>query len=280
MRPFRLGFLLFVVASFSASLPAQQLTPSAAGTPSLPQPNAQGPALIQRGLAALTGGVQVRDVALTGTATGVQSGDIVLVATASGKAQITLTSSAGVNTQTDDYSAAGPHAGNYSGPDGVTHKIPSQSLLGIHPAWFFPAFILAAGSSSTDNAASDLGHEARNGAEIHRLAVWRRPTGLAPLFQASLQRSSQQNLFLDPTSLLPVAMTFHIRPFNPNKPSFRTVPSAPVEEEEEIRYSDYRQVQGVPIAFHMQIYMHGSLIGDIQISSATINTGANIAAVN
>ncbi len=39
----------------------------------------------------------------------------------------------------------------------------------------------------------------------------------------------------------------------------------------EIRYSDYRAVNGATIPFHIQRYVNGSLQLDIQISSAQIS---------
>src|SRR5579864_7266297 len=144
MRVSQPAILLCLCSLIPVSLSAQQLTPSAGATPSLPEPNAQGPTLIQRSLAAVTGGVQVTDVTLTGTATvpgnsGPQTGRIVLVATASGRTQVTTDSGSGIW----DYTT-GARVGNSTGSDGVAHKIPAQNLPAIHPAWFFPAFVLAA----------------------------------------------------------------------------------------------------------------------------------------
>jgi hypothetical protein len=277
-------FLLLACTLTPRTAAAQQLPAGTLpATPSLPQPNAQGPALIQQSIAALTGGVQVRDVTLTGKSTipgnsGPQTGSIVLVATANGRTQVTTDSGSGIW----DYTS-GTRVGNYSSPDGVIHRIPAQNLPAIHPAWFFPAFIMAAGSPSPDFATSDMGQEARNGAAVRHVAVWRQPGGAPLSLQAlALQHASQHDLYLDPSSSLPSVLVFRVRAFNPNNPDapLRGIPTDPVEVEEEIHYSDYRQVHGVPIAFHIQLYAQGTLISDIQISSATINTGVAIAAVN
>lgn len=275
--------ILFLICPLvPASLSAQQS--ASASSTSGPQ-SSQAASLLQQSLAALTGGVQVTDVTLTGTstvasATGGQSGSITLTATAIGQEQLTFEAPDGTHSDTRDFSN-GRRAGTFSGPD-ASGNTPPQSLPGIHPAWFFPAFIMATGSSSANFAQSDLGQETRNGAAVRHVAIWQQPSGAAAPFQASLQRFTQQDLYLDPVSSLPVAMTFRIRAFNPKNPDapFRPIPTAPVEAEEEVRYSDYRQVQGVPVAFHIQIFVQGALADDIQISSATINTGATIAAVN
>jgi hypothetical protein len=280
---YRRGLLRLAVILCLVSVPTlgQEPTP-----PPLPQPNAQGPTLVQQGLAALTGGVELRDVTLTGTSnvaspTGAQSGSITLTATAIGQEQLAFNAPDGTHTDVRDFSGGG-RAGRFSAPDGTSGNIPPQSLPGIHPAWFFPAFVMTTASSSSNFAAADLGQEIRNGAAVRHLAVWLQPSGSAPLFQESLQRFTQQDLYLDPASLLPVAMTFRTRPFNPKNPDvpLRPIPTAPHKVEQEIRFSNYQRVQGVTVAFHIQIYINGALVDDIQISSATLNTGVTITALN
>jgi hypothetical protein len=278
MRSSLTAVLLFACFVAPVAVSARQAT--AASTA------AQATPLLVQSLAAQTGGVQITDVTLTGTSTaagqsGPQSGNITLTATSSGGAQLVFAAPDGTHTDTRNFSA-GSRAGQFSGPSGAGGNIPPQSLPGVHPAWFFPAFVLATGSSSSNVSASDMGQGTWNGAPVRHVAMWLQPASAALQLQASLQDLTEQDLYLDPTSLLPVAMTFHVRAFNPNNPNapFRPVPTAPVEVLEEVRYSSYRQVQGVPIPFHIQILIRGALMDDIQINSATINTGVAIAAVN
>jgi hypothetical protein len=155
----------------------------------------------------------------------------------------------------------------------VAHKKPPQSLPAIHPAWFFPAFIVATGSASAEFSASGMGQAIRSGVAVQHLAVWH---------QQGIPSASQHDFFLDPATSLPVSMTFRVRAFNPNLPDapVRAIPTAPPLVEQEVRYSDYRTVQGVPVPFHIQLYIQGMIACDIHVSSATINTGATIAAVN
>jgi hypothetical protein len=273
MRTSRPALLLCLCWLIPVSVSAQQ--PASAGSSSGSQ-SSQGATLLQQARTALIGGVQISDVTLIGTTTvpihpGAQSGSIVLVATANGRAQITLTSSAGVDTETDDYSG-GPHIENYSGPDGVAHTTPSQGLPPIHPAWFFPTFILATGSSASNLVASDMGQGVWSGVAVRHLALW---NPLSP-------HDSQHDFYLDPSSLLPIVMVFKIHAFDPNNPGapLRATRMAPAEVEEEVHYSNYQSVQGVAVPFHIQFYIRGTLVNDILISSARINTGVNLAAVN
>jgi hypothetical protein len=89
---------------------------------------------------------------------------------------------------------------------------------------------------------------------------------------AYVKQQTQYDIYLDPSTWLPVAMTFN-RQFDPAAPSQFLAPaqtsSAGVLEE--VRYSNYQQVQGIPIAFHLQVFFQGTLFSDIQISSAKFN---------
>jgi hypothetical protein len=283
MRPSWFGLWLLLLV-FTIPIRAQQSSPTAPTAP--PSANAQGATLLQQGLAAGTGGTQITDMTLTGASTvagkaGPQSGSVTLLATAAGQEQLTFTGPDGTHIDTRDFSP-GHHAGNFSMPGGISGKTPPQNLTGIHPAWFFPAFILAKSSSSTNIAASDLGQETRNSTPVRHLAVWLQIPSMGANLQAVVQDVTQEDLYLDPSSLLPVAMTFRSRGFDPKNPTtpLRAIPTNPVEVEQEVRYSNYQSVQGVPVPFHIQIYVLGGLVDDIQLSSVSFNTGVSIAVAN
>ena len=55
--------------------------------------------------------------------------------------------------------------------------------------------------------------------------------------------------------------------FNIDVPT--SCPDVPVE----VRYSDYRQVNGVSVPFHVQRYLNNGLVLDFVASQATINSG-------
>ena len=70
-------------------------------------------------------------------------------------------------------------------------------------------------------------------------------------------------MYLDSATGLPVALAFSTHPNSNMKTDI------PVE----IRFSDYRQVSGVSVPFHVQKYLNGTPLVDFQGSQASINTG-------
>jgi hypothetical protein len=210
-------------------------------------------------------------VVLAGTATiGGATASIALTASANGQSQIQLQLPSGLETETRFISSFWRN-GTWTDSSGVAYQVPPQDLMGPHPAWFYPSFILMSGLGSPDYVSSDLGVETRNGISVEHIAVWQVPISSLPASSAAyVQQQSQYDFYLDPSTWLPAAMTF-TRQFNSGFPNQFLAPaqtsSAGVLEE--VRYSNYQQVQGVPIAFHLQVFYQGALYSDIQISSAT-----------
>ena len=84
-----------------------------------------------------------------------------------------------------------------------------------------------------------------------------------------MQRLSQMDIFLDSSTLLPVALAFNQ---HPDKDAGLDIPA-------EIRFLDYRAVNGVQVPFHIQGYLNNSLILDIQLQAATLNSGLTASAI-
>jgi hypothetical protein len=209
-------------------------------------------------------------VVLTGTiTTGGTSGSVSLSTTANGQSQIQLQLPSGSETETRTI-ARFWRAGTWTDSSGAKHQVAAQDLAGPHPAWFYPSFILMSGLGSPDYVSSDLGVETRNGISVEHIAVWQRPISSLPAPSAAyVQQQTQCDIYLDPSNWLPVAMTF-TRQFNSASPNQFLAPSqsSGAGVLEEVRYSNYQQVQGIPIAFHVQVLFQGVLYSDIQISTA------------
>jgi len=212
-----------------------------------------------------------------------QSGTITLVATASGQSQATTVTASGTSIIVQDISGTMPTM-TVTGTDGVSHLLQTESALTPHPAWFYPALLLASGLTP-QYAASDLGQAAWNGTAVEHVALWR--TNGANSSALLLQQATQHDIYLDSSSHLPVAMTFVIHPYNPNSPNTPIMPYRGMSPDRvtQIQYSDYQQVQGHPVALHIQSAMTVSpfdttsdLVTDIQISSVNFNTGATVTA--
>jgi len=213
------------------------------------------------------------NVVLAGTITTAgTSGSISLSAAANGQSQIQLQLPSGSQTETRTISHRW-RAGTWTDSTGAAHQVPQQDLMGPHPAWFYPSFILMSGLGLPGYVSQDLGVEARDGVSVEHIAVWQAPISSLPASSvAYVKQQSQYDVYLDPSTWLPVAMTF-TRQFNSASPNQFLAPAQTTSAGilEEVQYSNYQQIQGVPIAFHLQVFFQGALYSDIQISSANFN---------
>jgi hypothetical protein len=213
------------------------------------------------------------NVVLAGTITTAgTTGSISLSAAASGQSQIQLQLPSGSQAETRTISRRW-RAGSWTDSTGAVHQVPPQDLMGPHPAWFYPSFILMSGLGLPGYVSSDLGVETRDGMSVFHIAVWQMPISSLPASSAAyVQQQSQYDIYLDPSTWLPVAMTF-TRQFNSAYPNQFLAPAQTSSSAvlEEVQYSNYQQVQGVPIAFHLQVFFQGTLFSDIQISSANFS---------
>jgi hypothetical protein len=249
---------------------------------------AEASSVIQQSLAALTGGLILTDVTMTGAytvtnASGTQSGTITMVATASGQGQSTVTLPSG--TYTEIRSVAGGSASMVeAGPDGVPHAISTQTAVSPNPAWFCPALVLTA-ASSPNYSSFYVGQETLNGEAVHHLAVWWLPGTSSSSASATLtqfwQQITRHDIYLDRSSLLPVSMVFLLHPYDPLNPGtpLTTYRGSNPDRTVELLFSDYQVVEGRTVALHIHSTMKttvGTVISDIHISSVTFNTGATV----
>jgi hypothetical protein len=268
MSPFRSAVSVFLSCFLSLSLAAQQSAP--AQQSNIVQ---QGPLLLHRALAAMTGGGALRDVVITGTARRIagsddESGTATLKALPTGESRIDLSFPSGARTEVRANSDAGP-AGHWSGPDGTPHSI-SQHNMFAGNFWFFSPFTLAEAVSTQDSVVSYVGHDTFDDSPVEHLSISRAFTSLSSDSVAMFQHLSQMELYLDSTTLLPRALAFNIHPDN------NALLDIPVI----VRYSDYRPVapasspaSSSQIAFHIQKFLNNTLVLDLQFQSANFNTG-------
>ena len=250
---FALLAVLTVVAPFAV---AQQTTTT----------STQATAILQSSLSALSGGQALTDVTLTGTARRIagsddDTGTAIFKALASGSGRTDLSLSSGQRSEVCDLSTT--PAGTWSGPDGVSHPIAFQNLL-AEPAWFFPTFAIARRLSTSGYVATYVGHESRNSIAVEHVSL-SQPIASSPKTAALFQHLSQVDFYLDSTTFLPVSLSFNLHPDN----------DAGLDIPSEIRYSDYRAVNGTQVPFHIQKYVNNTLMLDFQAQTVTLNSGLN-----
>jgi hypothetical protein len=282
MRILTLACLIAISCFASLVTSAQQATPPAV-PPTTSEP--QAVALVQAALAALTGGVPVSDVALTGTAqwfagSDNETGTASLMATSASDSLVNLTLSSGNRREIRNHFAlplsgaypagstsaqARQAVGAYSGTDGVLHPMVPHNLF-TTATWFFPAFTVSALLTTPNYTLTYLGTETLNGQSVvHVSAVQFFPGAPnTPGTMGSLLRNlSQMDIYIDPNTSLPVSLAFNIHPDT----------NAFVDAAVQIQFSDYQPANGVLVPEHLQKYSNGSLILDIQIANVTANSG-------
>lgn len=225
----------------------------------------QATTLLTQSLAALAGPATVTDVTLSGTVRRIagsdgETGTGVLKAISGGASRIDLSLPSGGWNEILSTSLSQP-SGCWTGPDGLTHDMAFHNLL-AGSSWFFPAFPLAKGLSS-GYVVAYVGHETHNGQVVEHISISQTSPASLPQTAVSLQALSRLDFFLDSSSLLPVAMIFNTHPDN----------NALIDIPVEVRFSDYRPLNGAQAAFHIQKYLNGSLILDFQAQTATLNSG-------
>jgi hypothetical protein len=252
---------IFVCAS---GLTAQQSTTSQP-TPSASQQSGQAVALLGQALQALGPGA-VKDVILTGTARRIagsddESGTVVLKALSTDEAEMDLDFPSGQRSEAVGDSDKG-RVGKWTGPDGQAHAMARHNLI-LDSAWFFPTLMLPRMGAFKMSAFSFVGSETLDGRAVEHLTAWQQFPNLTGEPARLLQHLSQVEIYLDSSTLLPVALAFNTHPDN----------DALVDIPIEVRYSDYRAVNGVQVPFHVQKFMNNTLVLDLQFQSATLNSG-------
>jgi hypothetical protein len=287
----RTTLLLLAASILAIPLAAQQTTSTSPAATSDPQ----AIALLQKSLAAMTGGATITDVTLTGSARRIagsddETGTATLEATSAGDSRVELDFASGNRIEIRNHSAlplpgslppgvsataaqTAQPVGQWIGPDGVSHGMAAHNIM-TDAAWFFPALTFENILGSQKYALTYLGQETHNGATVLHV----RATGQFPQLSTSvssghqppgpplaeiMQHLSQMDLYFDPNSLLPVALDFTQHPDS----------NALVDIAVEIRFSEYQATSGATVPTHVQKYLNNGLALDLQFSNATLNSG-------
>jgi hypothetical protein len=213
----------------------------------------------------MAGTTAVNDVTLTGTAQRIAGSDdetgTVTYKAIAGSSRLDLNLSKGTRTEIRVLGGDGP-GGNWIGPDGVVHEIANHNLFS-EPTWF-PIFTLSNLISSANSVLTYIGPETKDGVSvIHIQSTQQQESNLSASIAVLLQHLSQMDMYLDASTLLPVALDYNTHPDN----------NAALDIPVEFRFSDYRQAGSLTLPFHVQHYLNGSLFVDVQFQSASVNTG-------
>jgi hypothetical protein len=217
------------------------------------------------------GTTSVNDVTLSGTVRRIagsddETGTGTFKALSGGASNISLSLPTGQRAEVYNLTTTTP-AGDWSGPDGVSHAISYQNLL-TEPAWFFPAFTIARRLSNASYVATYIGHETHNGQAVEHVSVSQLSSNPTPPGPPTYQHLTQVDFFLDSSTFLPSAISFNVHPDN----------DAMADISIEVRFSDYRPVGSLQVPYHVQKYLNNGLTLDFQVQSVSPNTGLTASA--
>jgi len=225
----------------------------------------QAVALATQALAALTGTTQVSDITLTGTATrtagsDVETGNITLKALGNQASRFDLVLSTGTRSEIRNASGGTPQ-GSWITSDGVPHAMAYHNTF-TDAAWFVPELSVLSELANPNLIVSYVGQETRSSGEaVQHLhfasqSASTDPTGL-------FQSLSAEEVYLDASTYLPVALIFNTHPDNDANTNISV----------EIDFSSYQSVNGAQVPFHIQKLLNGTLLLDVTVQAANINSG-------
>jgi hypothetical protein len=226
------------------------------------QSNPQAVALAAQSIATLTGGSAISDVTLSGSATRIagsdqQSGNVTLLAKDFAESRVDMNLNGGSRSETRN-TLNGFNQGNWIGVDGVAHAISLHNCF-TDAAWFFPALgTVAAVAGNPKVVLSYMGLESSTQTPLQHIQAYTFNPNLT-----EAQQLSTMDFYLDSKTLLPSIVTFDEHPDNDQTVNISVA----------VVFSDYRNVSGAMIPFHIQRYVYNGLTLDIQLVSAGINSG-------
>ena len=239
--------------------------------PSSPSTSTQALTALQRTYSALVGRAAITDVTLIGTVERIagsddETGNVTYkgLPTAS---SLEMTFASGNRSETRSSNGL-VSAGQWTGPDGISHAIPSHNLF-VDPVWF-PTFVVANFASYPNAAITYVGAETRDGDAVLHLSASQKYPDVPGDTGVLLQNLSKIEIYLDSSTFLPVAITFDS---HPDDNAFENIQT-------EVKFSDYRTISGAQFPFHVQKSVNGSLALDLQFQNASLNTGVTIAQIS
>ena len=233
--------------------------------------NPQPLALLQNSLASLSGKSAINDVTLTGTIEEIGGSEneegTVSYKGLSASYRLDMTFRDGTLSEIVSPPVNGVHSGSWVGLDGVSHIMALHNLF-VDPGW---APVLTFGNllSSTASVFTFVGHETRNGADVFHLSAYQLSPNASNDEAVLMKHLTQVDVYLDATTLLPVSYVYNSHPDN----------DALVDIPVEVRYSNYQNVEGTEVPFHLQKFINNTLAFDLQVQNASMNTGITVSQI-
>ena len=241
------------------------LQTASAGLPASPSSDPAALALLTRTVSALTAGNRLDDVKLKGTVhwrAGSEDlrGPVDLEASSSGRSQIHL--DLGNRTRVELFSGDNEDPScAWTDKDKTTRPIATHNCW-TPGAWFFPMLSILPAQQRGNIVITYVGRETQGGLAVEHIQIQRVFLGRSKI-SGLLSHLSTMDLYLDGTTMLPATLKYFV---HPDDDANQDIPT-------EIRFSDYREVSGIKIPFHVEKLISGSMFLEIEVSSANFNIG-------
>jgi hypothetical protein len=221
------------------------------------QRDPQALSLLSQSLAAMTKGTPIQDIKLQAQATRTagsetDTGSAVLEAAAYDKSNTNLALT------------SGPRLEIRNGTAGVWSAASAQNQpIAMHntwtaAAWFAPVLVIQPWIQDSSFSLGYAGLENRNGSQVHHIHAARIVAGATDI--ATL---SGTDLYLDPQSLLPVALAFNTHPDNDLRVNL------PVE----VTFGTYQTSSAMLMPSRIQNFLQNSLLLDLSVTATSANNG-------
>jgi hypothetical protein len=250
--------MVFVFSALLLLLPGHVLGQSAP----IPTRDPNAVALANRALQALAGGTALTDITLQATANYTAGSDqelgaATLAALGNQQSRLALSLTNGPRTEI----RSGP-AGDWIGPDGASHAMALHNCWS-DAAWFYPGLSLQALSRDPGLGLAYAGPESKGGLAVIHLRLFRAVPSASGGVNATILTLSTEDLYLDATSFLPLFLDFNV---HPDTDFSRRIAV-------EIAFSGYQKMSGIAVPARIQKFLNGSLLLDLSVGSAAINSG-------
>jgi hypothetical protein len=232
-----------------------------------PASDAQAISLAQQAIEAMTHGVTVKDVTLTGTATlpsgsAPHNGKVTLTASGSAKSRLDIVLPEGTRTEVRNSSTGMPQ-GKWTSPDRSSGMFATQNCW-TDPVWFFPA-LSSLSTSDPSVIFHYVGSETRGEFSVQHIQVYRSVTGVDPAIASEIQRLSITDFFLESKSALPIEVDFNVHPDDESGTNISMV----------VIFSAYQTISGVQLPTRILQYVNNSPVIDMTVASASVNAGVS-----
>lgn len=206
-------------------------------TPPVSSPQALS--LAAQSLRSLAGGTTLADVTMQATANYTfraknEVGTATLVARGNTQSLLTLNFSDGTGWQEIRNRISGVSVN----ADGTVTSSATHNCF-IDADWFFPALSLQALANDPTSVVNLPGQQIYEGQQVYHLTFTRYLTGQVPEVSSLIQAVSSMDLYLDATTLPPVALDFNS---HPSKDAYTNSPT-------EIRFGAYQSFNGSRLGF-------------------------------